>query len=88
MSIRENFIVPKRYNTVAFVLMAIGLLAIIALYIATHGGKHDDHDNARFWGSLLQNSVYFLLITNAAMFFFLRSYTCMGWMAHVVSPCY
>ena len=43
MSIRENFLVPKRYNTVAFVLMAIGLVAIIALYIATHGGKHDDH---------------------------------------------
>ena len=69
MSIRENFLVPKRYNSVAFVLMAIGLIAIVALYIATHGGKHDDHDNARFWGSLLQNSVYFLLVTNAAMFF-------------------
>lgn len=68
MSIRQNFEVPKRYNTVAIVLMAIGLLAIIGLYI-TQGSKDDAHANARFWGSLLQNSVYFLLVTNAAMFF-------------------
>ena len=68
MSIRENFLVPKRYNTLAFVLMAIGLIAIIALYI-TQGAKDDPRSQARFWGSLLQNSVYFLLVTNAAMFF-------------------
>ena len=68
MSIRENFVIPKRYNTTAFVLMAIGLLAIIVLYI-TQGSKSDAHAQARFWGSLLQNSVYFLLVVNAAMFF-------------------
>jgi Ni/Fe-hydrogenase subunit HybB-like protein len=49
-------------------LMAIGLLAIIALYIR-HGSKNDVHEQARFWGSLLQNSVYFLLVVNAVMFF-------------------
>ena len=68
MSIREKFIVPKRYNTIAIVLMAIGILAIIGLYI-TQGLKDDPHQQARFWGSLLQNSVYFLLVVNAAMFF-------------------
>ncbi len=68
MSIREKFVVPKRYNTIAITLMVIGLLAIVGLYV-THGGKDDAHQQARFWGSLLQNSVYFLLLVNAAMFF-------------------
>jgi hypothetical protein len=68
MTIREQFIIPKRYNNISIALMAIGILAIIALYIA-HGSKTDPHEQARFWGSLLQNSVYFLLLTNTAMFF-------------------
>ncbi len=68
MSIRENFAVTKKYNTIAMALMAVGVVAIIALFI-THGSKNDPHEQARFWGSLLQNSVYFLLLVNAAMFF-------------------
>lgn len=68
MSIRENFIVPKRYNSIAFALMAVGILAIIGLYV-TSGSKSDPREAARFWASLLQNSVYFLLVVNAAMFF-------------------
>ena len=73
-TLREKFIVPKRYNTVAFVLMALGIIAIIVLYIYTHSAKgpadYLERRDARFWASLLQNSVYFLLVTNAAMFFF------------------
>jgi hypothetical protein len=76
MSIRENFIIPKRYNTASIVLMAVGVLAIIGLYI-TAGSKSDPHQQARFWGSLLQNSVYFLLVVNAAMFFICA--TTLGW---------
>lgn len=68
MSIREQFIVPKRYKTISLALMAVGILAIILLYI-TCGSKSDPVEQARFWGSLLQNSVYFLLVVNAAMFF-------------------
>ncbi len=68
MSIRENFVVPKRYNTVAFALMVIGILAIIGLYV-TSGSKDDPKEQARFWASLLQNSVFFLLVVNASMFF-------------------
>ena len=68
MLIREKFTVPKRYNTIAITLMIMGVLAIVGLYI-THGSKDDAHAQARFWGSLLQNSVYFLLLVNAAMFF-------------------
>lgn len=65
---REHFEIQKRYNTTSLVLMAIGVLSIIIL-LFTHGLNSDPHVSARFWASLLQNSVYFLLITNASLFF-------------------
>src|SRR3954467_6318404 len=68
MATREQFAIPKRYNSISLALMGIGILSIIILLI-THGLKNDEHESARFWASLLQNSVFFLLITNAAMFF-------------------
>jgi hypothetical protein len=69
MTIRQNFEIPKRYNTLAIALMVIGVLAILGLYL-THGTSSDPHERARFQASLLQNSVYFLLVVNAVMFFF------------------
>lgn len=68
MTLKEQFVIPSRYKTWSFGLMAVGVLSIIILFI-THGAKADEHEQARFWGSLLQNSVYFLLVTNAVMFF-------------------
>ncbi len=68
MATRDYFKIPKRYNTVSLTLMAIGILSVIILLI-THGLKDDAHEQARFWASLLQNSVYFLLVVNASMFF-------------------
>lgn len=65
---KERFEIPKRYNTWSIGLMAVGLLSVIILFI-THGSKSDEHVSARFWASLLQNSVYFLLVVNATMFF-------------------
>lgn len=67
-TIREHFVIPKRYNTWSLGLMAVGILSLIILFI-TNGAKADQHAQARFWASLLQNSVYFLLVTNACMFF-------------------
>src|SRR6185503_16802956 len=72
MSIREKFEIPQRYKMWSYALMAVGVISIILLYV-THGAKagHDAeavHERARFWSSLLQNSVFFLLIVNAAMF--------------------
>jgi hypothetical protein len=48
--------------------MAVGIVSVILLYV-THGASNSEHERARFWGSLLQNSVYFLLVVNASMFF-------------------
>ena len=73
LTIKNEFATPKRYNTWSIALMAVGLLSIIILFI-THGAKTGDdpeslHENARFWAALLHNSVFFLLVTNAVMFF-------------------
>jgi hypothetical protein len=71
MTIREQYAIPKRYNTLSLVLMALGILSIVILFF-THGAKSGPENEAvraRFWASLLQNSVYFLLIVNASMFF-------------------
>ncbi len=71
MATREQFQSPKRFNTIALALMGLGILSIIILFVTygLKGGTEGAHDRARFWGSLLQNSVYFLLICNASMFF-------------------
>ncbi|RYF82954.1 MAG: quinol:cytochrome C oxidoreductase, partial [Chitinophagaceae bacterium] len=68
MTLREQFVIPKRYNTLSLALMAVGVLSVIILFI-THGTSSNPHEAARFWASILQNSVYFLLVVNAAMFF-------------------
>lgn len=68
MSIRSTFTAPKNYNTVALSLISIGVLSIIGLWV-TSGSSADPREQARFWASLLQNSVFFLLVVNASMFF-------------------
>ncbi len=65
-SVKEHFVIPARYKTWTLALMGVGVLSLIVGFILY--GNSDQ--GARFWASLLQNSVYFLLITNAAMFFF------------------
>lgn len=65
MASKEFFEIPKRYRTWSLALMGVGALSVIIGYILYGTGDHAD----RFWATMLQNSVYFLLITNAAMFF-------------------
>jgi hypothetical protein len=71
--IRERFEIPRKYNLWSMGLMAVGVLSIIVLLI-THGLKTGNdaeslHESSRFWAALLHNSVYFLLVVNATMFF-------------------
>src|SRR6202012_1770390 len=73
-SVKEHFVIPGRYKQWSLGLMGVGVLSLIvgfALY-GTHG------QGTRFWAALLQNSVYFLLIPNAAMFFFCAVTLAMG----------
>jgi hypothetical protein len=65
-SIKEHFEIPGRYKQWSMGLMGVGVLSLIIGFVL-YG---HDNQGARFWAALLQNSVYFLLIVNAAMFFF------------------
>jgi len=64
----DFFEVPKRYKTWSFGLIGLGILSLIIGYLV-YGASDDIHHKTRFWATLLQNSIYFLLITNACMFF-------------------
>ena len=67
MAIKEFFEIPKRYRTWSLALMGIGLLAIVLGFFVY--GTGDVHHKTRYWASLLHNSIFFLLIANASMFF-------------------
>ena len=73
-SIKEHFETPGRYKQWSMALMGVGILSLIIGYIM-YGGVDQ---GTRFWATLLQNSVYFLLIVNAAMFFFTATTLAMG----------
>jgi hypothetical protein len=71
---KEFFVVPGRYKQWTYGLLGVGVLSLIIGYIL-YG--REDH-GTRFWAALLQNSVYFLLVVNAAMFFFTATTLAMG----------
>jgi hypothetical protein len=68
MATKDIFEVPKRYRTWSLALMGIGILSVIIGFIF-YGADDDVHHKTRFWATLLHNSIYFLLITNACAFF-------------------
>jgi hypothetical protein len=76
--IKEHFQTPTRYKQWSLGLMTVGLLSLIIGFIVYGGGNNPGGD--RFWAALLQNSVYFLLIVNASLFFFAaHSLAMAGW---------
>lgn len=76
MSLKENFEISGRFKTWSMGLMGVGVLSLIVGYIMYGNGTIAEQ--ARFWSALLQNSVYFLLVVNAAMFFFCATTLAMG----------
>ncbi|HTI91240.1 MAG TPA: hypothetical protein VL727_11675 [Puia sp.] len=80
-SIKEHFEIPGRYKQWSMGLMGVGVLSLIIGFILYGNGTPEQ--NTRFWSALLQNSVYFLLIVNAAMFFFAA--TSLAWAGFTIS---
>ena len=76
-AIKERFEIPGKMRTWSLGLIAIGLLITIIGFI-TKGLSSEEHDRAVFWGTLLYNSVYFLMICNASMFFICATTLAMG----------
>ena len=67
-SIREQFEVTGKMKTWSMALMAVGILVFIIGFL-TKGLSHNHEEQAIFWATLLYNSIFFLLICNASMFF-------------------
>ncbi len=69
----KSFELPGSYNKWAMGLIGAGLIALLYGFIAFHPFQHAGHgenvNSTRFWAVLLHNSVFFLLIVNASMFF-------------------
>jgi hypothetical protein len=67
-SYSNKFVQPAGMKKWGIALTVIGVLALLAGIVFLAFSK-EEHDVTRFWAVLLQNSVYFLLVVNAAMFF-------------------
>lgn len=69
----KSFELPGSYNKWTMGLIGAGLIALLYGFIAFHPFEHAGHgenlNSTRFWAVLLQNSVFFLLLVNASMFF-------------------
>ena len=76
MSLNERFEVSGRYRMWSLGLVGIGLVSVVAGFFMY--GTGDEEAKARFWATMLQNSVYFLLVVNAAMFFICATTLAMG----------
>jgi hypothetical protein len=77
ISIKEQFEVPSKLKSWSLAFILIGLIALIAGFV-TKGMSANEHDKAVFWGTLLYNSIFFLLICNASMFFICATILAMG----------
>jgi hypothetical protein len=73
---KEQFEIPRGYRTWSMGLMAAGILSLIIGFFMY--GTGDETNQTRFWATLLQNGVYFLLVVNAVMFFLCATTLAMG----------
>jgi len=67
-SIKQQFEIPAKMKTWALGLIGVGVLAFI-LGLVTKGFSGDEHKKAEFIATLMYNSIFWLLICNASMFF-------------------
>jgi len=69
----QSFELPGSYKKWTMGLLIVGAIALLYGFIMYHPFDHAGHgeniNGTRFWAVLLQNSVYWLLVVNAAMFF-------------------
>lgn len=80
--LNQTFQVPAKLKTTSLVLLVVGLITLGA-GVATLLMSHDVMDQTRFWAVLLQNSLFFLLISLASVF--ILSATSLAQAAWIVS---
>ncbi len=81
----QQFELPGSYKKWTWGLIAAGLIALVYGIVmlhpfapVSHHGEGHDYSGTRFWAVLLQNSVYWLLVVNASMFFICVTTMAMG----------
>lgn len=88
----QQFELPSSYKKWTWGLIVAGVIALLYGFImlhpfapvahhgatAAHGADHEGVGATRFWAVLLQNSVYWLLVVNASMFFICVTTMAMG----------
>ena len=79
----NQFELPGSYKKWTWGLIGVGVLALLYGFIMLHPFEHaahggGNHGSTRFWAVLLQNSVYWLLVVNASMFFICVTTMAMG----------
>jgi len=78
----HQFELPGSYKKWTLGLIIAGVIALLYGFIMYHPFEHAGHgehvSSTRFWAVLLQNSVYWLLVVNAAMFFICVTTMAMG----------
>lgn len=78
----HQFQLPGSYKKWTYGLIGAGVIALLYGFIAFHPFSPASHGNnvnsTRFWAVLLQNSVYWLLVVNASMFFLCVTTMAMG----------
>ena len=78
----QSFQLPGSYKKWTYGLIGAGVIALLYGLIMYHPFAHPEHgkhvESTRFWAVLLQNSVFWLLVVNAAMFFICATTLAMG----------
>ncbi len=78
----HRFELPANYKKWTWGLIIAGLIALlyglIMFHPFAHAGHGENANSTRFWAVLLQNSTYWLLTVNAAMFFLCVTTLAMG----------
>jgi hypothetical protein len=75
-SIKEKFEIPSKLKTWSYVLIGVGLLALIAGFFTK--GRGTEEEQAVFIGTIMYNTIFWTLITNASMFFICITTLAMG----------
>lgn len=68
MTSNEQFTASAGYKKWGYILAGIGALALVTAFVKL-GLSNEEQTKARFWAALLQNSLFFMMIVNASMFF-------------------
>lgn len=77
----NNYVTPAAYKKWygAFIIIGIITLVLGVVFLSPFAGGHGDNVNStRFWAVLLQNSLYWLMLVNVALFFIVISTLAMG----------